>query len=81
MPGRSKPMDEKDWANLSRHIHNQGIGELETKGLTEEEESNHIQKTFQEISDLGYDHIHTLEVIPGDGRKPYFVHRDNIRLG
>ena len=57
-----------------------GIGELHTKGLNEQEESNHIQKTFQEISDLGYEHIHTLEVIPSDGRKPYFVHRDNSRL-
>ena len=56
-----------------------GIGELHTKGLTEQEESNHIQKTFQEISDLGYDHIHTLEVIPSDDRKPYFVRRDKLR--
>jgi hypothetical protein len=73
-----KLMDKKDWADLSRHIHNQGIGELQTKGLTEEEESREMKKTFQEISELGYGHIHTLKVVPSDGREPYFVRRDDI---
>lgn len=57
-----------------------GVTELYTKDLTEEEEGEHIQQVFQDISDLGYDYIHTLQIIPEDGRKPYFVHRDNVRL-
>jgi hypothetical protein len=74
-----KLLDKKDWADLTRHIHNQGIAELQTKGLTEEEESREMKKTFQEIAELGYGHIHTLKVVPLDSeRQPYFVHIDSI---
>ena len=75
-----KPIDDKTLKQIATQLMNRGIGELHTKGLTEQEESNHIHKTFCEISKLGYDHIQTLEVIPSDGRKSYFVHRDNSRL-
>lgn len=33
-----KPIDAKGLADVTRHLMNQGIGDLETKGLTEEEE-------------------------------------------
>jgi hypothetical protein len=71
---------EKTLADIiRRQLYNQGIGELHTKGLSEEEESSHIKKTFEEISALGYGHIHTLKIVPSDSkREPYFVHRDNI---
>lgn len=72
-----KPVDDKTLREIATQLMNRGIGELHTRGLTEEEESNHIQKTFQEIADLGYQHIHTLEVIPEDGRKPYLIHRND----
>ena len=39
-----------------------------------------MEMTFQEIAVLGYEHIHTLKIIPGVGRKPYFVHKDNAML-
>jgi hypothetical protein len=54
------------------------MAELQTKGLTEEEESREMKKTFQEIAEFGYSHIHTLKVVPLYGREPYFVHVDNI---
>lgn len=72
-------MSREDWADLSRHIHNQGIGELQTKGLTEEEENREMKKTFEDITKLGYGHIHTLKIVPLDSdRQPYFVHVDSI---
>jgi hypothetical protein len=55
-----------------------GVAELQTKGLSEEEESRDIKKTFEEITEVGYKHIHTLKIIPSDGREPYFVSRDSI---
>ena len=72
-----KLMDKKDWADLSRHMHNRGIGELQTN-LTEEELSRELKKTFEEIAELGYSHIHTLKVCPSDGREPYMVHIDDV---
>jgi hypothetical protein len=65
-------------ADITRQLMNQGIAELQTKGLSEEDESRGMKKTFQEIAALGYEHIHTLKVIPADGREPYFVHIDSI---
>jgi hypothetical protein len=48
-------------------------------GLTEEEESQRMRETFQEVAAKGYEHIHTLKVVPLDcGRKPYYVHIDNL---
>jgi hypothetical protein len=71
-----KPVSKEMWADITRHIHNQGIAELQTKGLTEEDENRQMKKTFQEITELGYPHIHTLRIVPSDGREPYFVHRE-----
>jgi hypothetical protein len=73
-----KLMDKKDWSDLTRHMQMQGIGELHTKGLSEEEENSEMRKTFEEITAMGYGHIHTLKIVPSDGRKPYFLHRDDI---
>ena len=47
--------------------------------LTEEEENRELKKAFQEIAnDFGYYNIHTIQVVPDDGRPPYFVHVDNL---
>jgi hypothetical protein len=69
-----KPVSKEMWAELLKQLHNEGMGEIHMKGFTEEEENAEMRKTFQEITELGYGHIHTLKVIPADGREPYFVH-------
>lgn len=58
-------------------IRRRGIAELHTKGLTEEEEQEMMWDTFKEIADLGYPHIHTLRIVPSDGRTPYYVNVDS----
>jgi hypothetical protein len=74
-----KPISRKEFAELWTNRHKHGIAELQTKGLTEEEESQRMRETFSEIAVMGYEHIHTLKVVPLDsGREPYFVHRDNL---
>ena len=76
-----KPISRKAFAELWTNRHKQGIAELQTKGLTEEEESRRMRETFSEIAAMGYEHIHTLKVVPlDDGRKPYFVHVDNLNM-
>ena len=64
-------------ADLLEYLHEGGIAELQTKGLTEEEEQKEMWNTFKEIADLGYPRIHTLRVVPSDGRPPYIVHVDS----
>jgi hypothetical protein len=74
-----KPITKKELAEIFTDSHKHGIAELQTIGLTEEEESQRMKETFQEIAAMGYEHIHTLKVIPLDcGREPYYVHIDNL---
>jgi hypothetical protein len=77
-----KPVSDKELADIARHLYNQGIADLQTKGLTEEEENSQIKRVFEDIDKMGsYRHIHTLRVIPLDdkSRKPYFVRRDSVQ--
>ena len=77
MPG-PKPVSKEDLASIYTGLHKRGTGILQTKGLTEEEECRAMWKTFQDIYDMGYEYIHTLRVVPADGRKPYYVHVDDV---
>ena len=73
-----KIMDQKDLADLTRHLMNQGTAEFQTKGFTEEQESKEIPRMFQEVWKAGYEFIHTLFIVPLDSdRKPYKVYVDN----
>jgi hypothetical protein len=73
------PLTKKQLAELFTNRHKHGIAILETKGLTEEQESQGMRETFQDIAAMGYEHIHTLKIVPLDcGRKPYYVHIDNL---
>lgn len=74
------PLTKKQFAELWTNRHKHGIAELQTKGLTEEEESQRMRETFLEIAAMGCEHIHTLKVVPlDDGRLPYYVHIDNVK--
>jgi hypothetical protein len=74
-----KLLDKKDLANLTRHFHNRGIAEYQTKNLSEEEEQQYMKSMFQDVWDAGYKHIHTLHIVPLESeRQPYFVHIDDI---
>jgi hypothetical protein len=54
-----KPVSDKELADIGRHLYNQGIADLQTKGLTEEEENSQIKKVFEDIDKMGsYRHIH-----------------------
>ncbi len=48
------PISKKQLAELWTNRHKHGIAELQTKGLTEEEESNTMRETFQDIAVMGY---------------------------
>jgi hypothetical protein len=54
-----------------------GMAEVQSN-LTEEEEQQGMRDTFRDIHNLGYEHIHTLRIVPADGRTPYYVHVDDI---
>ena len=56
-----------------------GIVELQMgKGFTPEEEDKVIMAFFKQLeNDFGYHNIHTIRVVPEDGRLPYYVHIDN----
>ena len=76
-----KPLTKKQFAELWTNRHKHGIADFRTKGLTEEEESQRMRETFLDIVAMGYEHIHTLKVVPlDDGRKPYFVSIDNLNM-
>ena len=71
-----KPVSNKELAEIFTDSHKYGgIAELQSS-LTEEEESRETSNTFRNIATLGYEHIHTLKVVPSDGREPYYVHMD-----
>jgi hypothetical protein len=55
-----------------------GMAEFQTKGFTEEEEGREIKHMFQDVWDAGYEHVHTLRIVPKDGREPYYVHVDSL---
>jgi hypothetical protein len=75
-----KLMTEKDLADITRQMHNRGIAEFQTKGFTEEEESKEIPGMFQDVWEAGYEHIHTLHIVPDEKtRKDYFVHADDLK--
>jgi hypothetical protein len=74
-----KPLSKKQFAELWTNRHKHGIAELQTKGLTEDEEGQRMRETFLDIAAMGYEHIHTLRVVPSDGRLPYYVHIDNVK--
>jgi hypothetical protein len=63
------------WTN--RHKYG-GMAECQTKGFTEEEESREIKQMFQEVWKAGYENVHTLRIVPADGREPYYVHVDSL---
>ena len=74
-----KPLSKKELAEIWTNRHMHGIAELQTKGLTEEEEGQRMKEIFSEIAAMGYEHIHTLKVVPlDDRRKPYYVHIDSL---
>lgn len=77
----AKEISPEEFEEISKHIltteHKKGIGDL-TTNLSEEEISRDIKKIFDGIYNQGYEFVHTLEVIPDDGSKPYFIHRDNV---
>ena len=57
-----------------------GIVELQMgKNFTPEEEYKEIMAFFKQLeNDFGYCNIHTIRVVPEDGRPPpYHVHIDN----
>jgi hypothetical protein len=68
---------EKDLVlrDLERRFANEGTADLETKGLTREEEDIQLKNVFYDIRRLGdYEHIHTIRVVPLDcDREPYFI--------
>jgi hypothetical protein len=66
-----KELTNKDLQNIERHFANMGVADIETCNMTREEEEVYIRKnSFNEIRELGYSHIHTLRVVPLDGREP-----------
>ena len=67
-------------ADFFAHRQRHGIAELQMgKGFTPEEEDREVMAFFKEVAnDFGYPHIHTLKVVPEDGRELYFVHVDNV---
>ena len=77
----AKELSPKEFEELSKQIfameHRKGIGIIKTN-LSEEEISRDIKGIFEDIDKQGYQYIHTLAVIPDDGSKQYFIHRDNV---
>jgi hypothetical protein len=70
-----KPLSRKELAEIFTDLHKHGIAELQIgKDITEEE----VMGAFGDIAAMGYEHIHTLRVVPDDGREPYYVHRNNL---
>jgi hypothetical protein len=53
--------------NFALNDHHQKL--MSSIFIIDEEESRERRKTFQEISQLGYGHIHTLKVVPSDGKR------------
>jgi hypothetical protein len=69
-----KPFTEKDHRDLERHFANMGTAIFEVpKEITREEEDTYMKNVFYDLRMKGYDHIHTIEVIPEDGREPYTI--------
>jgi hypothetical protein len=70
------PLTKERLAELmtNRHKYGGGIAEVQMKGLTEQQENEEMKNTFEEIWAQGYEHIHTLRIVPSDGREPYYVH-------
>jgi hypothetical protein len=60
------------WTN--RHKYG-GMAECQTKGFTEEEERKEM---FQDVWKAGHENVHTLRIVPEDGRAPYYVHMDSL---
>ena len=69
------------FVDLFRNLQKSGIPELQFgKGFTEEEEDGEVRKIFYEIAnDFGMPHIHTLKVVPEDGRPQYWVHVSDLK--
>ena len=58
-----------------------GTVELQmSKNFTPEEEDREVMAFFKDVErDFGFRNIHTIRVVPDDaGRKPYYVHVDNL---
>lgn len=71
----SSPLSSKELQReIERLFANMGIADLETKGLSREEEDIRLKNVFFDIRKLGdYENIHTIRVIPNDGREPYLI--------
>ena len=73
----AKELSPEEFEKLSKHIftteHKAGTGVLQTN-LSEEEIDRDMKKIFDDIDKQGHEYIHTLEIIPDDGSKPYFIH-------
>ena len=76
-----RPISQKELAEIwtSRHKYG-GMAIFQTKGLTEEEENRDMKEMFQTVWNAGYEYVHTLKVIPEHGRKPYYVHVDDVNM-
>ena len=69
-----RPLSPDRLREIERQFAARGIADLKTKGLSREEEDIHLKNVFYDIRKLGpYEHIHTIRVIPNDGREPYLI--------
>jgi hypothetical protein len=74
-----KPITEKELVRMLNDSYRYGgIAECQTKGFTEQEESEELERMFQYVWKAGYQNVHTLRIVPEDGRQPYLVHIDSL---
>ena len=72
---------EKLQREIERQLANMGTADLESKGLSREEEDIHLKDIFDDIRKQGdYEHIHTIRVIPDDGREPYLIRDTEVDI-
>jgi hypothetical protein len=70
-----RPLSPKDLREMEQRFYNRGTADFKTEGLTREDEDIQLKNVFHDIRKLGdYNHIHTIRVVPGDGREPYLIH-------
>jgi hypothetical protein len=75
-----QPISEKELVRILNDSYRYGgIAECQTKGFTEQEESEEIERMFQDVWKAGYSNVHTLRIVPEGGREPYYVHMDNLK--